>query len=103
MSYDVRLARDAVNDLETIFEHIAYVLQSPENALGQLDRLEQGIASLDDLPERFRVYEREPWTSRGLRMMPVDNYLVFYIPDAAAQTVTIIRVLYGGRDIERQL
>ena len=35
--------------------------------------------------------------------MSVDNYLVFYIPDAAEQTVTVIRVMYGGRDIDSHL
>ncbi|MBQ8538462.1 MAG: type II toxin-antitoxin system RelE/ParE family toxin, partial [Ruminococcus sp.] len=40
---------------------------------------------------------------KGLRMMPVDNYIVFYIPDNDKNTVTIIRVMYGGRNIERQL
>ena len=35
--------------------------------------------------------------------MPVDNYLVFYIPNKETQTVTVIRVMYGGRDVEIQL
>mgnify|MGYP001580458150 CR=1 FL=1 len=33
------------------------------------------------MPERFRGYENEPWKSRGLKMMPVDNYCVLYISD----------------------
>ncbi len=41
--------------------------------------------------------------SRGLRVMPVDNYLVFYIPDKEAGLVTVIRVMYSGRDVEAQL
>ena len=35
--------------------------------------------------------------------MPVDHYLVFYIPSHELKTVHIVRVLYGGRDIEQQL
>ena len=34
---------------------------------------------------------------------PVDNYLVLYIPDDDTQVVTIIRVMYGGRDVDTQL
>ena len=102
MSFGIRLTRDAERDLSDIFEYIALVLLSPENAAGQLGRLEHGIASLENMPERFRVYEREPWTSRGLRIMPVDNYLVFYIPNREAEMVTILRVMYGGRDVERR-
>lgn len=35
--------------------------------------------------------------------MPVDNYLVFYISDKDKATVTIIRVMYAGRDVDNQL
>ena len=55
------------------------------------------------MPERFSVFEKEPWKSRNLRVMPVDNYLVFYIPDKLTKTVNILRVMYGGRDTEKQL
>lgn len=103
MNYEVRLTTEAENDLRGIFEYIAFELQSSQNAAGQLDRLEQSIMSLDQMPERFRVYEKEPWHSRDLRIMPVDNYLVFYIPNHEEQTVKIMRVIYGGRDIDKQL
>ena len=55
------------------------------------------------MPYRFKAYEKEPWKTRGLRIMPVDNYLVFYIPSDDTQSVTIIRVMYGGRDTDKQL
>lgn len=35
--------------------------------------------------------------------MPVDNYLVFYILDKDNEVVTIIRVMYAGRDVDNQL
>lgn len=35
--------------------------------------------------------------------MPVDNYIVFYIPDSKKATVEVMRVVYGGRDYVRQL
>ncbi len=103
MIYEVRLTTEAENDLRSIFEYIAFELQSPQNATGQLDRLEQSIMSLDQMPERFRVYEKEPWHSRNLRIMPVDNYLVFYIPNHRELTVKVMRVMYGGRDTAKQL
>ena len=34
--------------------------------------------------------------------MPVDNYLVFYIPDNDAGIVAVIRVMYAGRDVDSQ-
>lgn len=86
-----------------IFEYIAFELQSPKNASGQLNRLEEQILSLDTMPECYRKYEKEPWKSRGLRVLAVDNYVVLYIPDSNKKVVTILRVMYAGRDIDKQL
>ena len=72
-------------------------------AEGQLSRLEKAIASLDQMPERYRVYEHEKWKARNLRIMSVNNYLVFYIPSQEENTVTVMRIMYGGRDVDRQL
>ena len=55
------------------------------------------------MPMRHRLYEEEPWHSQGLRVLPVDNYLVFYLSDETSATVSIIRIMYGGRDIDKQL
>lgn len=103
MSYQIKISAQAETDLRSIYEYIAFELKSAQNAAGQLDRLEEEIFGLDQLPERHRLYEKEPWRSRGLRVMPVDNYLVFYIPNHQTESVSIIRVMYGGRDIDTQL
>ena len=103
MIYEVEVSEQADSDLREIFEYIAYELQSPQNASGQLDRLEEQILSLDTMPERYRKYEKEPWKSCGLRVLPVDNYVVLYIPDSDKKVVTILRVMYTGRDIDNQL
>lgn len=103
MIFEIDISDQAETDLRGIYEYIAFELQSPENAGGQLTRLEESIMGLDQMPERFRKYENEPWHSRGLRTMPVDNYCVLYIPDDEKAVVTIIRVMYGGRDMETQL
>ena len=103
MIYEVELSEQADSDLRGIFEYISFELQSTENASGQLDRLEEQIISLDTMPERYRKYEKEPWKSRGLRVLPVDNYVVLYIPDSDKKVVTILRVMYAGRGIDNQL
>ena len=103
MIYTIKITDQADNDIRNIYEYIAYELQSPENASGQLDRIEKCIMSLDDMPERYRFYDREPWKSRGLHIVPVDNYCVLYIVDNDDRTVSIMRVMYGGRDIDVQL
>lgn len=103
MTFEIEISDQADADLRGIYEYIAFDLQSLESASGQLARLEERIMSLDQMPERFREYENEPWRSRGLRIMIVDNYCVLYILDKENAVVTVIRVMYCGRDIDVQL
>lgn len=103
MTYKVKISETAEKDIRKIYEYIAFELLSPSVAAAQVGRIEKSILSLDEMPMRFRIYENEPWKSRGLRVMPVDNYLVFYIPYEQNHTVNILRIMYGGRDIEKQL
>ena len=53
------------------------------------------------MPESFRLYEKEPWKSRGLRFFSVDNYIVFYIVDNEKKEVNVLRVLYGRMDFSK--
>ncbi len=55
------------------------------------------------MPERFRLYEKEPWFNIGLRQMPINHFVIFYIPRVEEQTVTIIRIMYGGRTVKNIL
>lgn len=103
MKYDVFTTEQAVVDLRSIFEYIAYHLEAATNAFRQLDRLEKAIQSLNEMPERFHLYDKEPWKSRNLRIMPVDHYLVFYITEKKSKRVTVIRIMYGKRDIDQQI
>lgn len=103
MIYDVIISDQAEKDLREIYSYIAFELQAPENASGQIDRLEEQIYSLEKMPYRFPDYKKEPWRSRGLRFVPVDNFIVYYIPDEEKAEVSIIRVMYVGRDRDRQL
>ncbi len=103
MMFNVNISRQAEEDMRNIFEYIAYELKSFQNASGQLSRLEAAILSLDCMPDRYRVYSAEPWKTMGLRVMPVDKYLVFYIPDHGSMNVDVLRVMYGGMNVEAQL
>jgi len=47
--------------------------------------------------------EKSHGIAKGLRVLPIDNYLAFYLPVKATTTVVVVRIMYGGRDIEEQL
>ena len=103
MIFNVVYTSEARQDLRDIYEYIAYELFVPETAAGQVDRIMKAARSLEQMPMRHRRYEDEPWHSQGLRFLPVDNYLIFYLPDETNNVVNIIRIMYGGRDVKKQL
>ena len=57
--------------------------------------------SLGEFPARHRLVSFEPWKSRGLRVMLCDNFLISYFVFEEKHEVTVCRVLYGKRDIEK--
>ena len=103
MIFNVVYSSEARQDLRDIYEYIAYELLEPDTAAGQTNRIMKAARSLEQMPMRHRLYEEEPWHSQGLRFLPVDNYLIFYLPDEITSVVNIIRIMYGGRDVKRQL
>ena len=99
--YEVEITDDALADMEQIYNHIAFVLLSPENAMKQYDRIANAILKLNVMPERFRVIDSEPEHSMGLRRMLVDNFSVFYV--LRENKVTVTNVLYSASDLEQKL
>lgn len=101
--WTIRYTETAFAELDGIYKYIAEELLVPEIAIGQTRRIMQAIASLDEMPLRNTLYDKEPWKSRGLRKMPVDNYMVFYCANEQTKEVAIMHIFYGGRNISRIL
>jgi toxin ParE1/3/4 len=101
--YTVDVAGYAKGDLRETYIYIAFDLMNPQAAESLIERLEKAIYALDKTAEHHALYGKEPWRSRGLRNMAVGGYQVLYIADKKKALVTVLRVLYHGRDIDRQL
>ncbi|EDP11594.1 type II toxin-antitoxin system RelE/ParE family toxin [Amedibacillus dolichus] len=59
MKFAVELTEKADRDLRNIFLYIKMDLCAPAIAEKQIKRLWKAILSLDELPERYRRYEKE--------------------------------------------
>lgn len=99
-NYTVSYSGDALNDLREIYTYIANELLVPETAAGQVGRIRKEVRSLNFMPARYALVEWEPWHSMGMRQLPVNNFIVFYLVNDEVGTVTVVRIFYGGRDIE---
>ena len=98
--YEVQYSDEAMVDLEEIFSYIAFSLQAPVAAELQVNRIRAEIKSLCSMPERYMLVDWEPWHSMKMHRVIVDNYIVFYLVNDSEATVDIVRIFYGGRDIE---
>ena len=99
-TYSVIYSSKAKDDLIEIYSYIAFDLPVPDIAEGQVNRIRKTIRSLDFMPSRYITVEWEPWKSMRMHQVPVDNFVVYYVVNDDSRTVTVIRIFYGGRDIE---
>lgn len=99
-SYRVVYSPAALNDLKDIYAYLALELLEPNTAQKQTDRIRREIRSLDFMPERYACVDWEPWKSMGMRKVSIDHFVVFYTVDRGAKSVSVIRIVYGGRDLE---
>ena len=102
-TYDVALTEQAEKDLSEIFEYIAFTLEEFDNARGQIARIQNAIDNLETMPERHKPYEKGLWKNRNTHYFPVDHFVVFYTVDNTSLSVFVFRIMYSGRDIDKQL
>ena len=91
------------DDIRNIYSYISNELLEPASAKNVADRILKAVASLSEMPLRYPLYEKEPWQSRGLRKMSVENYVDFYLTNEESSTVIVLHVFYAGRNIEKCL
>ncbi len=99
--YTVEITGQALTDMEQLYNHIAITLLSPENAMGQYNRIADEILKLDTFPERFNIIETDQEHRNGIRRMLVDNYSVFYV--IKEERVIVTDVLYSASDLTNRL
>jgi len=95
VSHRIEFSPEALGDLIELCDYIA-LRDGAERAIGYIDRIEGCCNNLPAFPERgVRLDDLR----RGLRILGFERRAViaFLI---TADSVTILRILYGGRDLE---
>lgn len=98
--YFVIYSDEAIADLDDIYCYIAFHLLERKTAWDLTARIRKNIRDLAVQAEMCEGVDWEPWHSMGVRKMPVENYIVYYLPDKNTREVKIICIFYGGRDVE---
>ena len=95
MNYFVDITVATKRDLSDAFDYIDGTLMNPSAADQLMDRAWKQFRSLDVFPQRFPVVTDPMLAGWKIRFFPIQNYLAFYQIDETAQTVHVLRFLYG--------
>ena len=98
MIFSVIISEDAEADIIRIADYISNELYSLQAAYDLMYEVRKQILALSHMPKRFALVDDERLASKGVRLIPVKNFLIFYVVDEEAKTVNIVGVMYGKRD-----
>ena len=95
MSHRIEFSPEALGDLIDLYDYIA-LHDRPERAIGYIDRIEAFCRSLSVFPDRGN---RRDDLRPGLRILGFERRALIAF-QVTTDAVMILRVLYGGRDLE---
>ncbi len=101
--YKLEFLPIAKNDLLEIVGYIANDLQNPVAAEKLAEELIASAEKICDFPYAHQVYTPIRALENEYRRVLVGNYFLFYTVDESKKAVTIMRVIYARRDLEKQL
>ena len=96
--YTIVLYPKALDDMDKIYRYIYNILRAPEYAMAQLERLENGMFGLEELPLRCAERKSGSYGNCGYRELLVDNYTVIYRVNEDQRQVQIVTVQYNKRN-----
>ena len=101
--YDVIVTPFAESALQDYYHRIRYELLDVQSADNWLDRMEQAIHELSELPYRFSLVPSEPWYSNGVRYYPFIGYNIYYWVNEDRIKVYVIDVVCQKMDQDKRL
>ena len=103
MTYSIHITNKVEQDIIEAADYIEFTLLNPTAANSLLDAAEEEIGNLSFMPEKHQIIDDPVLKEWKIRMIPVKNYLAFYVIDESSHTVHIVRFLYGRRNWQKIL
>ena len=98
MVYRLIVSKDAHLDIDSIIDYISGRLSNVTAAIGFLDDVEKSYRNIVENPFMYSYCNDDKLRNQGYRKIPIKNYTILYLVDEEAQTVTVMRVFYSGRN-----
>lgn len=91
----------ARQDMIEAMRYISHDLKNPAAARRLSNRLMEAAERLIEFPYLYAVHTPIRPLKKEYRKLSVENYCMFYSVDERTKTITIARVIYGRRSLER--
>ena len=93
------LTQTAKDDLDSIVNYMAVDLASPKAAASFIDKVLSTADNICIFPESGSRVDNDFLKNANIRFKVIGNYTLYYLPDFTNKTCTILRVVYGGRNL----
>ena len=95
MAFDVKYSEQAAEDFDEILMYISNQLSAPQAAYNFYSAVQKKNLQLRNNPFHHDDILRE----KGLRFIPIGNYVLFFLINEGESVVEVARILYGKRDL----
>ncbi len=89
----------ARQDITEIVLYISGQLKAPQAAVQLLDAIDHSISLLAEFPYSHKLFHPIRPLDEEYRMLPVKNYVVFFVVREQPKIIEIQRILYSRMDI----
>ncbi len=100
-TYKIKYLPVALKDLNDIIDYLAITLCNKKAALDFIDALNLSVSRLYSFPYSCRLYQSQSLLNSEYRVLPVENYLVFYV--ILENVVEIRRIVYARVNLDAML
>jgi len=99
MAYKVELSELAEDDLSGIIRHFYEELLIPQSAKRFYKAVSKQIDLISENPYMYPLHHDEKLHKEGYRFVTINKYLMFYTINDVTSKVSIIRIVFGGRNL----
>ena len=102
-SNQYRFTEIAKKDLDSVLNYIFNDLCNPLAAQNFFEEVTKAIQRILVFPKSYPLVNNEFLSKKDIRKAVIDNYILYYSFDIELHLITILRIVYGSRNLERDL
>ncbi|BDR55756.1 type II toxin-antitoxin system RelE/ParE family toxin [Xylocopilactobacillus apis] len=98
-NWKIDYSAKALFDIINLKTHLYELSRSEQTTKNKIAKIENAVKQLDHQPFRYPLTSIETFRTKEIRFMPIDKYIVLYLPNKDSHTVSIVRIIYGKMDM----